>query len=335
MPTEVFVIDPDVWKGSIDDPRCHVAVRAVWDRPQRMLALDDGQMEMEYLELLLWRDFPDDLRKLLQEIFNQRERSSRIMTLDPDYPFELDTRLPQWGCDTPIEPVLIGMAAASVGAPIKLILVGEDMLRRRGLHQRETAATLRSFFRDKLRKGIDVVYASRIDLPGREERALGYERRVFEDQTRSLFMQRIYEQFTQMPCSRQPTPREVEEYTGTSGFKAGEVDVYLYIDLPEARYVWVCECELREVGNEGQPTTKKKALGLQRKVEAVRAFESSCGKRTVVKGYLVTNATQIRSEARQVTVDCGFHYCKVTMPNKWSTDYRWRLTSSNIADFGL
>lgn len=335
MPAEMFVIDPDVWKGSIDDPRCQVAVRYVWDKPQRQIALDGGQMEEEYLELLRRHDCPDHLRKLLQEIFNQSERSPRIKRLNPEYPFGLDTELPHWMCDTPIEPVLIGMAAANVGAPVKLLLVGEDRLRRRGLHQREAALRLRRFFRDKLHKGFIVQYASSVRFPQRDEHSHGLERRVFEDQTRLLFINRVHKKFALMPGNRQPTPSEVEEYTDASGDKAGEVDVYLCVDTPEARHIWVCECELREMGNEGQPTTKEKVQKLGRKVDAIKAFESSCGKRTNVKGYLVTNATQMHPAAHQLLEDCDLRYCQVTMPKRWSTDYRWRLTDDNISPFEI
>lgn len=330
MRTEVYVVDPDVWKNGMDDPRCHVAILDVWQKPHRLLALDGGEIEREYLDLMQSQDVRDDLRKLLQDIFNQRERSSKLKILAPVYPSELHSRIAQWGCDKPVEPVLIGMAAASVDANVKLLLVGEDRLRQRGLHSRDTVHRLRDFFRRQLNKGIEVVHASRIGLPSRDELVQGYERLVFEQQVLLLFMQRVYLDLTRMPCFRKPTPGNVQNYKDKAGEIAGEIDVYLYLDLPEARYVWVCECELREVGNEGQPTTEEKVRKLRRKIEAARVFEESQGKVVVAKGYMITNARELLPQANTIMEDCGFQFCSVSMPRKWATDYRWCLPSEAI-----
>lgn len=330
MRTEVYVVDPDVWKSGMDDPRCHVAIRDVWEKPHRLLALDDGEIENEYLDLMKSRDVREDLRKLLQDIFNHRERSSKLKTLAPAYPSELHSRIVQWGCDKPVEPVLIGMAAASVDANVRLLLVGEDRLRQRGLHNRNTVHELREFFRSRLYKGIEVVHASRIGLPSRDELVLGYERRVFEDQVRGIFQNRVYQQYGQLPYSWQPTPGQVEKHCDPAGDKAGEIDVYLYVDIQEIRNVWVCECELRETGNEGQPTTAEKVLKLRRKVDAARAFEESQGKAVVVRGYMITNARELLPQANTIMEDCGFQFCSVSMPKKWATDYRWCLRPEAI-----
>jgi hypothetical protein len=330
MRTEVYVVDPDVWKNGMDDPRCHVAILDVWQKPHRLLALDGGEIEREYLDLMQSQDVRDDLRKLLQDIFNQRERSNKLKNLAPTYSPELQSRIARWGCDKPVEPLLIGMAAASVDANVKLLLVGEDRLRQRGLHSRDTVHKLRDFFRSRLHKRIEVIHASRIGLPRRDELVQGYERLVFEQQVQQLFMQRVYQDFAGMPCFRKPTPSQVENYKDEAGKIAGEIDVYLYLDLPEARYVWVCECELREAGNEGQPTTEEKVLKLRRKVEAARAFEMSQGRTAVVKGYMITNAHEPLPQANTIIEACELQFCSVTMPKKWETDYRWCLRPDAI-----
>lgn len=335
MRTEMYVIDPDVWRTGVDDPRCHVAILDVWEKPHRLLALDGGEIENEYLDLMLSQDIRDDLRKLLQDIFNQRERSSKIRILIPDYPSELDSKIAQWGCDKPVEPVLIGMAAASANADVKLLLVGEDRVRHRGLHCRDTVHKLRDFFRSRLHKGIEVIPASRIGLPSRDELVFGYERRLFELQIQSLFMQRVHHNLGGMPCFRKPTPGNVENYQDEAGQIAGEIDVYLYLDSPEIRYVWVCECELREAGNEGQPTTNEKIQKLRRKVEAVRAFESTQAKTVIVKGYLVTNAKHMCAAAEKTANEHGIYFCNVSMPERWTANYRWILSERDIIPFDI
>jgi len=335
MRTEVYVIDPDVWKNGVDDPRCHVAILDVWQKPHRVLALDSGEIENEYLDLMLSQDIREDLRKLLQDIFNQRERSNKLRILFPDYPSELDSKIAQWGCDKPVEPVLIGMAAANVSADVKLLLVGEDRVRHRGLHCRDTVYKLRDFFRSRLHKGIEVIPASRIGLPSRDELVFGYERVVFEQQVQNLFMRRVYQDIGRMPCFHKPTPGKVEYYTDAAGQNAGEIDVYLYLDLPEARYVWVCECELREAGNEAQPTTNEKMPKLHRKVDAVKAFESTQAETVIVKGYLVTNAKQMHPEAEKIASERGLCFCSVRMPERWTTNHRWILSERDIKPFDL
>lgn len=330
MTTEVYIIDPDVWRGSSSDPRCSVAVLDVWQKPQRQLALDGGQIEREYVGLLTSRSLPSDLAKVLQDIFNQRERSNKIKVVSPINLPALEQLIRQLNCTTPVEPEMIRTAAAVNGGLAKLLVIGEDRIRCRGLHQNQATQQLRHFFRTNLNKGVDVVYASRIGLPGRNERALAYERRVFEDQVRTILVEKIYQVFGQLPCSRKPTPSQVEQHQNSFGERAGEVDVYLYVDTADTRYIWVCECELREAGNEGKPTSKRKVLKLRRKIEAVEAFEQAPGRTVVLKAYMVTNATTCDPAARQVMAERNIQYCRVKMPKDWTTNYRWCLADNNI-----
>lgn len=330
MTTEVYIIDPDVWKGSSSDPRCSVAVLDVWQKPQRQLALDGGQIEKEYVGLLASSSLPSDLAKLLQNIFNQRERSNKIKVVNPIKLPELEQLIQQLNCTTPVEPEMIRTAAAINGGMAKLLVIGEDRIRRRGLHQNCATRKLRHFFRTNLNKGVDVVYASRIGLPGRNERVLAYERRVFEDQVRTILAEKIYQVFGHLPRSRKPTPPQVEAHQDSSGKRAGEVDVYLYVDVAGTRYVWICECELREAGNEGKPTSKQKVLKLRRKIEAVEAFEQAPGRTVVLKAYMVTNATTCAPAARRIMAGCDIQYCQVKMPKDWTTNYRWCLADNNI-----
>lgn len=333
MTAKVYIIDPDVWEGSIDDPRCHVAVKDVWERLQGKIALDSGNVAWEYVGLLRSRKLPEDLRKLLKDIFNQLERGDRIMILKPTYPSGLSDKISEWGCTTPVEPELIGMAADVSGAAMKLLLVGNDRLRPRGLHKKDVSKKLRAFFRENLNKGIGVLYASDIKLSDRDERVHAYERRLFEDQIRLLFMARIYNTYKQMPTSRHPTPGDVVNYSQEG--KAGEIDVYLYVDVEETRYVWICECELREAGNEARITETEKVLKLKRKVEAARVFEQKEVKNVVVKGYMVTNTTGIHNEAEKIMRENDLQYCQVTMPENWENNCRWNITDSDISQFSL
>jgi hypothetical protein len=334
MTTEVYIVDPDVWRGSADDPRCCVAVLDVWQRPDKQLALDGDQIEREYIELLGLRSLPTALRKLLQEIFNNRERSPKIRLLSPISLPLLESTIRQLDCNTPIEPELIRVAAATTSAATKLLLVGDDRFRRRGLHQRNVAKNLRTFFRSTLHKGFGVVYAKEIGLPSRNEHVQGLEGRIFEDQVRSVLMQKIYRQFGQMPHVRQPTPSEVYR-------KAGEVDVYLYADVRGKRYVWVCECQLREAGNENKPVSSRKVLKLQEKVQAIKVFEDfEVGKTSgitsvIVRGYMVTNAHAFQSQASRIIEEHELHFCRVRMPKDWETNYRWRLSEDDISDLEL
>lgn len=330
MTIEVYIIDPDVWKGSSSDPRCSVAVLDVWQRPQRQLALDGDQIEREYVDLLVSRSLPGDLAKVLQDIFNHRERSNKIKVVSSINPPALEQLIQQLNCTTPVEPEMIRTAAAINGGVAKLLVLGEDRIRCRGLHQNQATQQLRHFFRSNLNKGVDVVYAVKIGLPSRNERALAYERRVFEDQVRTILTEKIYRVFGQLPCSRKPTPPQVEKHQDPSGERAGEVDVYLFVDTEETRHIWICECELREAGNEGKSTAKQKVLKLRRKVEAVEAFEQLQGRKVVLKAYMVTNAAACEPAARQIMAECNIQYCQVTMPKDWTTNYRWYLTNDNI-----
>lgn len=330
MTTEVYIIDPDVWRGSSSDHRCSFAVQDVWQKRQRHLALDGGPIEREYVDLLTSRSVPDDVVKLLQEIFNHRERSDRIKVVSPISSSALEELIGQLNCTTPVEPEMIRAAAAINGGVAKLLVLGEDRIRRRGLHQNPATRQLRHFFRTNLKKGVDVVYAAKIGLPGRNESKLAYERRVFEDQVRTILTEKIYRVFGQLPCSRKPTPPQVEKHQDSSGNEAGEVDVYLYVDVADTRYVWVCECELREAGNEGRATAKQKVLKLRRKVEAVEAFEQLQGRKVVLKAYMVTNASACDPAARQIMTERKIELCQVRMPKDWTTNYRWSLTDSNV-----
>lgn len=335
MAEEVYIVDPDVWKSSKDNPHCHVSILDICDDVGRKIALDEGEIEREYLDVLESPSVPDELRKRLQIIFNERERSDKITTLKPQYPADLNVRIQKWGCSTPVEPVLIGMAAANTSFAVRLLLVGNDGLRRRGLHIQDNAQRLRSYFRSQLHKGVEVVLASDIGLPKQDQRVRGYEGRTFEDQIRMIFDQRIRTQTGQIPSSRKPTPGQVARYKDSTGHEAGEIDVYLCVDTSEERLIWVCECELREAGNEGQPTTRDKVLKLRRKVEAVKDFERTQKSEVVVRGFIVTNAETLSPDAKEVMTGCDFQYCRVTMPKKWQTNYRWELTGNDISPFDL
>lgn len=152
-------------------------------------------------------------------------------------------------------------------------------------------------------------------------------------------MSRIHVGFGVMPSSESVTPHEVENYRDASGREAGDVDGYIFLDQENVRYVWVAECELREEGNEGQPTTCDKVEKLVRKIEAVQNYEMqrtlSDVQEVRVKGYLVTNAESCHESAEKLIEDNGFQFVPLKMPNGWTKNLHWHLRNEDVTPFAL
>ena len=330
MAIQVFAIDPDVWIASATDPRCQVALLDIWTHPkkqnERAVALDDADVETEYVQLLTSSSLDNSLKKILQDIFNQRARSQRVYVVSPHMPAKLHNAITRNHCHTPVEPALIAMAASLDGPGMTLLLVGEDTIRKRGLHKKGVDKILRKFFRDYLHKPFTLQLATQIGLPTKNEIVAGLHTRVFEDQVRGILMQRVYQKYSVMPCFERVTPSQVYHYQDSDGVEAAEIDCYIYLDVNGTRYVWIAECELREEGNEGRPTIEDKVAKLARRVEAAQAFEV---KRTNLfveaKGYLVTNATSLLPLAETIVTDHNLQFVSVTMSKNWTPNMHWIL----------
>lgn len=336
MSISVVAIDPDVWRMAKHDYHCMFAIQKLWNTPSYALALDNNEVETEYVDLML-AETPIELKKILQDIFNQRERSGRVRTIESVITPELQAEIVRNQCTDPVEPALIGMAA-NPASSIILWLVGMDGERSRGLHNMHTKVRFRSFFRNILHKGFSVQMASEIALPGRREDIAAYQSRELENQIRAIFMDRIRSKFGVAPQSVRVTPGEVFNYQDSSGRRGGEVDVYLYLQYRNIRYVWIAECELREEGNEGQPTAIEKIDKLKRKVKAVTAFEcaQNNGNTNIhVKGYLVTNASNPHDSTRETIEDWALQFISVIMPKGWATNFHWILRDQDIGDCDL
>lgn len=331
MSTTVYAIDPDVWKTSTNDQRCRLAILDIWEKPENQnshaIALDGSDLENEYIDMLLSDSINTDLRKILQDIFNQRERNSqRIYVIKPELPPKVQKIINHHNCQTPVEPTLIGMAASPNSPNLTLLLSGSDALRKRGLHQKGVQRDIRRFFRSHLHKSLTVLLASDIGIPKRNELVAGLHSRIFEDQVRSIWQQRIFEKYRSMPCFRQRTPGQVERHQSTDNHRAGEIDGYLFLAMKTGVQVWICECELREEGNEHSLTTEDKVSKLVRKIEGVRAFEQSNRYDFVnVKGFLITNAVAMSQNAQQMAVKNNIQYVYAKMPEGWTENYHWQL----------
>lgn len=276
------------------------------------------------------------MRKVLQDIFNQRERSARIFVIKPDFPLELQKMLHHHRCLTPVEPALIGMAASSTGPNLTLLLTGNEGIRSRGLHQRGVQKDMRRFFRDKLKKSFSVVLATAVGLPNRNEQVMELHTRIFEDQVRSILQQKIFEKYAIMPCFRRRTPGQVERHHDIGDRQAGEVDGYLYLEREAVLEVWICECELREEGNEFSLTIEEKMSKLARKVEGARAFERSSSSRQVnVKGYLITNAVGMSPDAEALAHINNLQFVHTTMPAGWTENIHWQLKATDVQKIDL
>ncbi|MGB3058896.1 MAG: hypothetical protein WBE17_04070 [Anaerolineae bacterium] len=340
MAVQVFAIDPDVWIASATDPRCQVALLDIWTHPkkqnERAVALDGADVEREYIQLLTSSSLDNSLKKILQDIFNQRERNPRVRVISSHMSADLQSVIARHCCYTPVEPALIAMAASPDEPAMTLLLVGEDTIRPRGLHRKGADKIFRRFFRGHLRKSFSLQLATQIGLPTKDEMVAGLHTRVFEDQVRGILMQRAYHKYGIAPFFERKTPSQVYHYRDSEGVEAAEIDCYIYLDVNGTRYVWIAECELREEGNEGQPTTKDKVEKLARRVEAAQAFEV---KRTDLfveaKGYLVTNAKSLLPRAESTVTTHNLQFVSVIMPENWTPDMHWTLPEQDFPSCDL
>ncbi len=335
MAVQVYAIDPDVWKAAGSaDPQCRVAVLDVWANPKKReqfaVALDGADVEDEYLDFLTSPDVDSDISKILQDIFNQRERSSRVRVVSPHLSPELKAELARLQCTTPVEPALIAMVASPSEPRMTLLLVGEDLFRPRGLHRRGVSNRIRSFFHSQLDKSFTVAYARKeIGLGQKKELLHGFQSREFEGQVRLMLMQRIYRKFGVMPQFLPPR----QKYVCRARPEIGEVefDCYIFLDVDGSRYVWNAECELKVEGNEGQQTVASKVKQAADQLAAIEFFEKE---RTALpvqaRGYLVTNATDMLPEAAQLAQARGIQHVSVKMPIDWTMNMHWTLPDKDF-----
>ena len=335
MAVQVYAIDPDVWKAAGSaDPQCRVAVLDVWANPKKRdqyaVALDGAEVEAEYIELLTSTEFDSDIGKILQDIFNQRERSSRVRVVSPYLTPELKAELVRLQCTTPVEPALIAMAASPSEPRMTLLFVGEDLFRPRGLHRRGVPNRIRSFFHNQFNKSFTVTHARKeIGLSQKKELLHGFQSREFEGQVRLTLMQRIYREFGVMPQFLPPR----QKYVCRAKPEIGEVefDCYVFLDFGGSRHVWNAECELKVEGNEGHQTTESKVKQAADQLTAIEFFERE---RTTLpvqaRGYLVTNATDMLPEAAQLAQRRGIQHVSVSMPIDWTMNMHWTLQDKDF-----
>ncbi len=340
MPVTVLAVDPDVWKASATDLRCRLAISEIWENPatrdKYAIALDGGDLEDEYATLMKGPTVESDVKKILQDLVNQRDRSSRVCVVKPYMPQPLEAFIAQEHCDTPVEPVLIAMAASQDAPKVTLLLVGNDTIRPRALHHPYITRSLRHLFREMIAKPFTVKCATDYALLRDDKAFHTLNSRVFEDQIRSIMQQRTGRRYGLMPSLERITPKNVYHYRCADGHCSGEVDVYLYLDLPDCRLVWIGECELREEGNEGVFTNLEKVMKLLRKVEGVRSFEQErCKTQVFVRGYLVTNAEGLAAAALRVANRESLEFVHAKMQIGWTGMAHWQLEDDDIANYTL
>lgn len=335
MPATILAVDPDVWRASASDLRCRLAISEIWEDPDSrdkyVIALDGDGLESEYYELMMDHAIQPEVKKILQDIINQRFRCSRVRCVTPYLSAALNTFIIQHQCDTPIEPALIAMAASRDTPAVTLLLVGSDNVRRRGLHQPDVKRSLRSLFKKEVKKAFAVKAATDYSLL-RDDKALHkMHSRAFEDQIRAIIQQRIGRKYGRMPYLERITPTEIMDYQCSDGGCSGEVDVYLYLDFPDHQFVWIGECELREEGNEGVYTDTDKVRKLVRKIEGVRNFETGrCRTPVIVKGYLITNANSVETAAQRALASESLTFVHAKMPLGWTGNFNWQLHDTEV-----
>jgi hypothetical protein len=223
------------------------------------------------------------------------------------------------------------MAAAQDGPVLTLLLVGSDDIRKRGLHKKGIRRDLRRFFREKLCKTFEVMLASDLWPPKKDELVAGLHTKLFECQIFSILQQKIFEKYQIMPRFRRKAPGQVERFLNSDGKQAGEVDGYLFLQKDMLYYFWICECELREEGNETSPTTEEKMSKLARKVEAVKNYEQNCTNGNItVKGYLVTNAQTMSQGAQALAHEHNLQFIHTRMPQGWTENIHWYLKEADV-----
>jgi hypothetical protein len=228
------------------------------------------------------------------------------------------------------------MAAAQDGPALTLLLVGTDDIRKRGLHQKGVRRDFRRFFREKLHKTIDIMLASDLWPSKKDELVAGLHTKIFECQVFSILQQKIFDKYQLMPLFKRKAPGQVERIPGAVGKQAGEIDGYLFMQIDMLRHIWICECELREEGNETSPTTEEKMSKLAKKVKSVENYEQTLTNgNIIVKGYLVTNAQDMSADAEKVAQENNLQFVGARMPKGWTEDIHWHLREKDVtnADF--
>lgn len=340
MSETVYAIDPDVFIASMDNRPCAHLLWEILFNPDReekaILALDQDKVEEEYIALLTSSKIGKELKDLLDDIFNKRDRSPLVQTVSAHLVEELDELRKKQGCDTPVEPSLIGMAASPDGPNLTILIIGNSNLRQRRIAEKSVQKTLRNFMRRKLNKNFDIKTSLDVGLRHDARTVAELHSRVFEEQIFTILQQRIYDIYRKMPQFHRVTPDEAYNYKISDRKKAGEIDKYLYIETEEEKFVWICECELREEWNELSPTKEKKMQKLINKLRGVTLFEQGqCTKRLVIQGYFATNALEMMSGASTLADEHSVKRIRATMPTGWTENTHWFLRDSDVEKFDV
>jgi hypothetical protein len=291
----LIAIDPDVFDLALTGDQKHEVqlIKWVYSRLSDYdFAFDrEKELDKEYARLLNDNQGSVDLEstsaKLLQYFITARESAKRFSSKRAH---QLDYFLTKKKCDTPVEPLLIGMASNAPRLGLKLLLAAEPGKRERRLYD--------SGFRESIKKEVSkirVVFADNYktetiypDLQTTDPKS--HLDRLYEKQVESLI--RDY-----YGCSRcyQKTPAAIED-------GPGEIDVYGF-QQENPRKIWIAECKLRRKNPENLIDADDVARFLKEKIPAIQEYEKaqSDEERVEMDIFVVSNARNMTSDIWDLT----------------------------------
>jgi len=315
-----LTIDPDVFTASCkNDNKCQRILEEMSDQITKGVGCNyefavDKTLYNEYCNFFVQHQNKGDLPavqilKLVLDNFysvGAQTRNERVSSfpLSATLPDNIRTMLPGLTCETPVEPELIGVGynirKKGAKAILRLLLVGHDNVRQRGLHRADVEHQVW-----KLIPWMEVLrasdYSSFNPLLSEKVEDSSAVSKLFESSARDLLCQTLG-----FPPYYAQTPKSINDG------REIQADVYIYTLDGNPREIWVGECKCRKTGNEEKPIDSKEIRQLIRILNAVASYESN--RKDVpdypikVMGYMISNVNDMDDQAWSLAKEFSHKY---------------------------